>query len=195
MGDISSSKKLTNNMIKQVKKCYYTSTIMENRHNGMPVQTGVAVRVHCFKDFPRMQTFGNITFQYIPIKQLPKLLLENSLTCSRSQQTRKIVLYIDDFEVSNPLCPEATLHKLEVVTSPLQTFYQLKYYILLLLDNRFELKHVKVITHKKNATKKLFGSESISLQITLSFSKMCYKQGCKLTSRKKPEKVCESGLK
>ena len=90
-----------------------------------------------------MQVRKKVTFQYFPIKQLIKLLLEKTELLKlvmeyepsddtlfrdfhdgryckanaflSSKHTLKLILYIDDVEVNNPLSPSAGLHKLGVV--------------------------------------------------------------------------------
>ncbi|KAJ8029948.1 hypothetical protein HOLleu_29486 [Holothuria leucospilota] len=89
------------------------------------------------------QVLRNVTFQYVPIKPLIKLILEsngymesiskhepanNGLMkdfhdgeyCRlneffKSKENIKVLLYIDDFEVTNPLSPKAGTHKLGAV--------------------------------------------------------------------------------
>ncbi|PIK60815.1 hypothetical protein BSL78_02296 [Apostichopus japonicus] len=89
------------------------------------------------------QHMKTVTFQYIPIKPLMKMILEETdvLKISSthmmsedgllrdfqdgsfcrespllsSSATIKLILYVDDFEVSNPLSPKAGIHKLGAV--------------------------------------------------------------------------------
>lgn len=93
-----------------------------------------------------MQTFGDVTFQYVSIVKRIRLLLENTdllkiasdykpsedglmrdfhdgYFCKNNallsaHSTLRIVLYIDDFEVSNPLGPKATFFVFVLCAGP-----------------------------------------------------------------------------
>lgn len=97
-----------------------------------------------------MQTFGDVTFQYVSIVKRIRLLLENTdllkiasdykpsedglmrdfhdgYFCKNNallsaHSTLRIVLYIDDFEVSNPLGPKATFFVLFCALVPVFNF-------------------------------------------------------------------------
>lgn len=130
------------------------------------------------------QVMKSITFQYIPIATLMKLLLEQTDLLRiasayeasddnvmrdfhdgsyvrqseflSSSNTMKIILYVDDFEVTNPLSPKAGTHKLGAVYFTLASVPP-KY--------RSTLKNMFLLMLYNSSDAKLFGYEQLFAQL------------------------------